>query len=114
VGLDQARAFLDAAAGTRLYALFVLALYLGLRRGELLGLRWEDIDFEKETLTIRRNVQRVGGSLVVTTPKTDHSVRTLPLLGLVAAALIKHREVQEAEREAAGKKWKNTGTSSRR
>jgi integrase len=106
---EQARALLSAAKGNRLYALFVMALYLGLRRGELLGLRWEDIDTDKGTVTIRRNLQRVGGALVVTTPKTGHSVRTLPLLGLVADALAEHRKIQDAEREAAGSQWVATG-----
>ncbi|WP_432886538.1 tyrosine-type recombinase/integrase [Kribbella sp. CA-245084] len=55
---DQARALLEAARGTRLHALFVLALYLGLRRGEVLGLKWEDIDWAENTVQIRRTRRR--------------------------------------------------------
>jgi integrase len=87
----------------------VLALYLGMRRGELLGLQWSDIDTERGTLTVRRTLQRTGGALRLVTPKTDTSVRTLPLLGLVEEALREHRKVQEAERAAAGDRWQETG-----
>jgi integrase len=107
--VDQARALLDAAAGHRLYALVVLALYLGLRRGELLGLQWSDIDPARGTLTVRRTLQRTDGALRMVTPKSDTSERTLPLLGLVADALDAHRRVQEAERRAAGARWAETG-----
>ncbi|WP_250291456.1 site-specific integrase [Frankia sp. CiP1_Cm_nod1] len=106
--VDQARALLDAAAGDRLYALVVLALFLGLRRGELLGLQWSDVDTDRGTLTIRRTLQRTGGALHLVTPKTDTSFRTLPLIGLVADALTEHRKLQDAEREAAGKRWVST------
>ncbi|WP_261559627.1 tyrosine-type recombinase/integrase [Frankia tisae] len=107
--VDQAHMLLDAATGDRLYALLVLALFLGMRRGELLGLQWSDIDKERETLTIRHTLQRVGGELRLLPPKTDDSERTLPLLGLVADALTEHRKLQDAERETAGTRWVNTG-----
>ncbi|MEX5708869.1 site-specific integrase [Parafrankia sp. FMc6] len=107
--VEQAHALLDAAAGDRLYALLVLALFLGMRRGELLGLQWSDIDTERETLTIRHTLLRVGGELRLCPPKTEDSERTLPLLGLVADALAEHRKLQDAEREAAGDAWVQTG-----
>ncbi|KLL11590.1 MULTISPECIES: site-specific integrase [Protofrankia] len=107
--VDQAHTLLDAAAGDRLYALLVLALFLGMRRGELLGLQWSDIDEERKTLTVRHTLQRVGGELRLLPPKTEDSERTLPLLGLVADALTEHRKLQDAEREAAGKRWVKSG-----
>ena len=55
--------FIAAAAGHRLEALYVLALFLGLRRGELLGLRWEDVDLDGAKLEVVQTLQRVGGSL---------------------------------------------------
>jgi len=61
--LEQARKLLHEAMNDRLYALYVLALLLGLRRAELLGLSWHDIDLGKGTLTIRQSLQRVGGEL---------------------------------------------------
>jgi len=60
---DEARRFLSATRGTPLYAAYVLALGLGLRRGEVLGLYWSDIDLEYRTLRVRRQLQRVGRDL---------------------------------------------------
>ena len=76
---EQVSAFLDAAKGDRFYAAFVLAIYLGLRRGELLGLQWDDLDFEAGTLKVRRQVAMVGGRVVVQEPKTPGSRRVLVL-----------------------------------
>lgn len=109
LSLAEARAVLDAAAGHRLYALVVMALYLGLRRGELLGLRWSDIDWADRTLTVQGNLQRTGGTLRLVTPKSSGSRRTLPLLGLVADALTHHRKLQAVERDAAGDRWIDSG-----
>ncbi len=105
----EARELLRAAEGDRLRALYVLALFLGLRRGELLGLRWDDVDLDAGSLTIRRNLQRVGGELRAVDPKTGKSRRTVPLLGLTADALRDHRGVQAKDREAAGSAWVETG-----
>ena len=58
---QQAKATMAAASGHRLSALYVLALYLGLRRGELLGLRWPDVDLNEAKLEVVHNLQRVGG-----------------------------------------------------
>ena len=66
----QARQVLKAAKGERLYALYVLALCLGLRRGELLGLRWQDADLDVGTLEVVQTLQRVGGALRFVRPKT--------------------------------------------
>jgi integrase len=57
---EQARAFLDAAKGERLGALYTVALSLGLRMGEALGLRWQDIDFERRVLTVNQILERIG------------------------------------------------------
>jgi len=107
--VEQARALLRAAEGDRLRALYVLALFLGLRRGELLGLRWDDVDLDTGTLTVRRNLQRVGGELRAVDPKTDKSRRTVPLLGLTTDALRDHRQLQAKERAMAGLAWIETG-----
>ena len=107
--VDQARKLLVTARPDRLYALYVLALYLGLRRGELLGLRWEDVDLEAGSLEIRRTLQRVGGELRAVTPKTRTSRRTVPLIGLCTEALTAYREHQKEEAERTGKDWQNTG-----
>jgi integrase len=103
--LDQARKLLVTAADDRLHALYVLALVLGLRRGELLGLRWDDVDLDAGTLRVRHNLQRVGGELRLVAPKTKKSERTVPLLDLCADALRTHRDRQQIERSAAGLEW---------
>ncbi|MGL5823604.1 MAG: site-specific integrase, partial [Nocardioides sp.] len=106
---DEARQLLIAARSERLYALYVLAVYLGLRRGELLGLQWEHVDLEAETLQVAQTLQRVGGELLLKAPKTRKSRRTVPLPPPVVEALRAHRAAQGRERLAAGAAWQDTG-----
>lgn len=82
---------------------------LGLRRGELLGLRWADVDLDAAELTIRQTVTRVAGSLQYQPPKTRRSRRTLPLPDPVVSALRLHRARQAVLRLAAGKDWQDAG-----
>jgi integrase len=70
--LPAVQHILKEARSTRLYALYVLAATLGLRRGELLGLGWSDIDLDEATLTVQQTVQRVGGRLLVEEPRPRH------------------------------------------
>ncbi len=108
---EQANVFLDSIKGHRLEALFVTALTLGLRRGELLGLRWSDIDFEARAPFLRVNyaLQRLDGELQLTEPKTEKSRSALPLPARLVAALRSHRAYQLEERLALGSKWQETG-----
>ncbi|KPV53876.1 hypothetical protein SE17_07055, partial [Kouleothrix aurantiaca] len=76
---EQSRALLAAVRGEPLEALYRIALSLGLRRGEVLALRWEDIDFEQRQLRVSGSVRRSGGVLMRRAPKTQSSIRTLPL-----------------------------------
>jgi len=101
----QARTLLAAAHGERLRCLFVLAVYLGLRRGELLGLRWVDVDLEQQRLQVTQSLQRVDGKLRFLPPKTRHSMRTVPLPAPCVDALREHRVRQGCEKLAAGSKW---------
>jgi integrase len=89
---DQARVFLAAARRSRYYALFALALATGLRQGELLALRWEDVDFEGNAVTVRRTVLRVKGRYVVKEPKTRGSRRTVAVPAFAMTALHEHRK----------------------
>jgi integrase len=98
--VPQARLLLDEAEKDRLHALYALALVMGLRRGELLGLRWESIDLDRSALMVEASLQRVGGELSLVLPKTEHSIRALPLPPLVLRALKAHQQRQDAEREA--------------
>lgn len=102
---SQARAVLNAAGSHRFGALYVLALYLGLRRGELLGLRWRDIDLDDARLEVSQTLQRVGGTLLLVPPKTEGSRRTVPLPAPCVEALHDHRKKQFAERSGAWPDW---------
>jgi integrase len=105
----QARAFLDAARGHRLEAAFWVALMLGLRRGEVLGLLKNNIDFEARTVTIEASLQRVGSELVRSTTKADASQRVLPMPAPLVRVLREHLERLEKEREEAGAAWEEHG-----
>ena len=105
----QARAVLRSSATHRLHALYVLALYLGLRRGELLGLRWEDVDLDGAKLEVVQALQRIGGELRFVAPKTDDSERTIPLPSPCVEALREHRRKQFAERSDAWPDWDDHG-----
>ncbi|RZU51596.1 site-specific recombinase XerD [Krasilnikovia cinnamomea] len=98
--LAEARAFLKAVQGLRLEARWVLAIALGLRQGEVLGLRWEDVNLDAGTLRVVAQLRRDAdtGHLERVETKTARSRRTLPLPESVRAALLRHRERQAAER----------------
>lgn len=102
----EARAVLAAAAGERLSARWTVALALGLRQGEALGLRWDDVDLERGTLAVRHKLERVRGvGLVLSEPKTRRSVRVVRLPAQLVAALREHQQRQRHERIAAGPLW---------
>lgn len=90
------------AATDELYALAVLLLRLGLRKGEALALRWDEVDLDAEEVTIAHTIKfPKGGGYKLTPPKTDDAVRTIPLLSTELAALRDHRRAQTARRLAA-------------
>lgn len=93
---------LDEVRDGRLSTAYVLALYLGLRRGELLGLHWSDVDLDGGSLEIRTALQRVNGELTLAVAKTRRSERPAPLPAVCVDALRRDRERQVEEREAAG------------
>ncbi|MGW0576275.1 tyrosine-type recombinase/integrase [Streptomyces sp. NPDC002920] len=102
----EAIAFLRSVRAHRLYAACVLVLVLGLRRSEVLGLRWQDIDFEAGRFTPVKQVQRVKGvGLVLKDLKTESSQAVLPLPEFCARTLEERRELQELEQKIAGQHW---------
>ncbi|WP_406158930.1 site-specific integrase [Streptomyces sp. NBC_01005] len=104
----EARQFLDAARADRLHALYELALRTGLRKGELLGLRWEDLDLTTGTASVRRSLQRTRtGGLTHLPAKTRASERRIALPTECIHSLKKHQERQDREREAAGPDWRD-------
>jgi integrase len=92
--VSEALAFLRAARGDRLYPAFVLLLVYGLRRGEVLGLSWHDVDLDDGALRIRQQLLRAGGRLQLGPVKTNAGRRDLPLLGVARNALLQHAELK--------------------
>jgi integrase len=77
LGKDQAGRLLETLRGDRFETLYAVALSVGLRQGEVLGLRWEDVDLEVGTNSIRRQLQVIDGVQVLTEPKSKTSRRTI-------------------------------------
>ena len=106
----EARAVLDAAEDGRNAARWSVALALGLRQGEALGLSWEDLDLDEGTLTVRRALQRqTGRGLVLVEPKSRAGHRTISLPEQLITSLRAHRAEQAAERLRAGNVWEDHG-----
>jgi integrase len=76
---EQAQRLIENTREDRLGLLFAAAVYTGLRQGELLGLRWQDLDLDAGTLTVRQAVQKIDGAWQFVEPKSDRGRRTLPL-----------------------------------
>jgi integrase len=103
----EARRLLDAAAGDRLEALYAVAVALGLRQSEILGLRWCDVDLDRGTLTVSKQLQRLDGRWQLVEPKTRQSRRTITLPQVTLTQLRAHRARQGQERLAAGLRWQH-------
>jgi len=101
----SARCVLEAVKGDRLEALFTVALACGLRQGEALGLRWQDVAWEGGTLTIQRTLQRIDRQYRFLEPKTARSRRTIALPMPVAASLRRHHARQLEERLNMPQAW---------
>jgi integrase len=108
--VEQARHLLTVTSPHRLHALFVTTLMLGLRRGEVLGLCWADVDLDPDSprVFIRHALQRTPDGLVLLPPKTAESQAMLPLPPLLAWTLATHRAAQAVERLAMGARWPGT------
>ncbi len=105
---DEAKQFLGAARSDPLYPAFVLLILYGLRRGEALGLRWTDIDFEAGTIQVRQQLQRIQGQLILGPVKTRAGQRDMPLLDLAREALEGQAAQQVAHRADMGSAWPAT------
>ncbi|SCL16775.1 Site-specific recombinase XerD [Micromonospora nigra] len=109
LSVEQVRKLLAACEGHRLHALYVVAATLGLRRGELLGLRWSDLDLDTGTAAIGQTVQRAGGKLHLQDTKTEDSDSVLPLPDWTWLALLDHQERQGRERKRLAEIWQEHG-----
>jgi integrase len=105
--LDEVKALLRAVRDHRLYALYLVAATMGLRRGELLGLRWSDVNLDKGTVEVAKTVQRTGGRLLIQDAKTESSESVIPLPEMTRKALQEHRDRQDKERIDAGDVWQD-------
>ncbi|MBF7084192.1 site-specific integrase [Desulfallas sp. Bu1-1] len=111
---EQTLQFLDAAKEDRLYPAFLLAVYSGLQRGELLALRWQDVDLKEHTITIRQSINRTyvsgGGTktkLTYLQPKTEKSRRTIPIPAEVVQELRRHK-AKQARKKLLGQTCRET------
>ncbi len=105
----EANRLIDAVGGNRLEALYVLAIHTGLRQGELLALKWEDLDLEAGTLRVRRTLTRTKGTYSLGEPKTKKSRRTVRLTTGAVAALRGHLERQLEEIDRLGSLYRPGG-----
>ncbi|HMP39154.1 MAG TPA: site-specific integrase [Roseiflexaceae bacterium] len=104
--IEQVRLLLAAAAGDRLEALYWLALAVGLRKGELLGLRWSDLDWDRGTLKVTGQVQTVEGKTQrLDRGKTASSETTIPLPSVLLDKLRDHRDLQDRDRSRVDTTW---------
>ncbi len=105
----DARAFLAASRNDPLYPAFVLLLLYGLRRGEVLGLRWADVDRENDQIHVRQQIQRTKDQLWIGPVKTAAGRRDLPLLELASDVLEIRIAAQAADRIELGRAWQDNG-----
>jgi integrase len=119
LNLEQMRQFLAAVRDDRLFAAFFLELGTGLRRGEILGVRWQDLDLEASVLHVRQTLVRVRNHdaaagdrktrLIFQEPKTTQSRRTIPIPDDIVEALRHHRARQAEERLLMGEAYSDHG-----
>lgn len=113
--VDQASTFIRYARGGTPWAhhreaeLFITMMLTGLRRGEALALRWDDVDAEQNVIRVRRSLTEVGGRLVEGTPKTKASAGFVPLSDQLADVLAVQRIRQDMEKELAGSAYQDDG-----
>jgi integrase len=108
LSMEQAQQFLAIAKGHSLEALFVLAITTGMRRGEILALKWQDITFSQNMLQVRRVfTRRPGNRYIEAEPKTEKSRRSILLAPIVVTLLKQHRARQREAKLKAGAQWQD-------
>lgn len=106
---QQSTQLFEAARGNRFEALYMTALLLGLRRGEVLGLEWQHVDFDQRLIHIRKSITLIRGTTSISELKTKSSRRTLPLPEVLIEPLHKQKERQDLEKQTAGPEWNEHG-----
>lgn len=103
--VKELKQLLAYAKGTNLETAIMIDVFTGIRRGELLSLKWKDIDFENKTIRIERNLECIDGSKTIVSPKTNSGVRVIP----IPDVLLRHfREILKAEYKKTLKKKKKS------
>ena len=102
---DELAAFLEHVSGDRLFAAYVLLATTGMRRGEVFGLRWRDVELSARRASVTQTVTTVNDKLVLGPTKTNRSRRTISLDPTTVDVLHAHRVVQDQERATAGQAW---------
>jgi integrase len=107
---NQARALLEEVKGDRLESLYVLAVSTGMRQGELLGLKWEDVDLETGTVQVRRTLStQTGKEVAFSPPKTAKGRRSIKLPEVAKKSLRKNLHAQREERTSLAGLWEDSG-----
>ncbi len=106
---EEARSLLEAASNDSLEALYVMAVHTGMRQGELLALKWSDINLEGRTVSVRRTLTREGGRYRIGEPKTKKSRRTIKLTIAATETLRKHLARQIDEMGRLGDLYRDRG-----
>ncbi len=106
---EEVRKLLEAARGDRLEALWVLAVHTGMRQGELLALKWTDVDLETGKVGVRRTLTRESGHYTLGEPKTKRSRRTVKLTGAATEALRAHLGRQMEDMDRLGDLYRDQG-----
>jgi integrase len=99
---EELKTFLEALDGHRLEHLFKFAAFTGMRRGEVLGLTWRSIDWQRKQVSVSQSIGKVAGKVVVTTPKTSAGRREVELDEATSELLHKVKQEQEANKELLG------------
>ncbi|WP_342541905.1 site-specific integrase [Paenisporosarcina sp. FSL H8-0542] len=106
--LNEINQFLQYCKDESHYLTFLLAIYTGMRRGEILGLKWSDIDYNKKTIYVNRSLVRVPKvGYLFTTPKTKHSIRQIPIPEFVLNELRTVKNGQEQWKQLVGELFQN-------
>ena len=105
---DEIKRFLKACRGEHHYLTFLLAIYTGMRRGEVLGLKWSDIDFVNKRIHVNRSLAHIPkNGYTLTTLKTKSSKRQIPIPEFVLNELRKHKDTQGEWKELVGDLYQN-------
>ena len=108
---DEQKQFIEAVKGHRLEALYILALATGMRRGELMAITWDCVDWENNQIAVKGSISRIKDpdtnitELRYSEPKTKSGRRYIPILPNMKPILLKHKDQQEEEKSQAGSAW---------